>query len=265
MSPYGYGGGGNGTGFSYGPGYHGSPYGYRSTVWGGPFGCNSTFAGYGFGNQAFGSSFLSVSGDGGFDSGTAYIGSPGIYYSGFDLDSYRMPFGPYGSGMYGRQSGSRYSYINRPAVNYSPSSYSPLNEASRLSEITSARDIEVGLRRLKSGDYRGAVDSFRAAVIEQPQDGSAKAHFALGLVIVGDGKNADRSLRAAAELGSFGKIAVNSMFKDEKERDRIVGSLGRISGEGALAAAWVQSLAGEPGRLRQLAERDPVAKKLLEP
>ncbi|HEV3025933.1 MAG TPA: hypothetical protein VG457_00085, partial [Planctomycetota bacterium] len=111
---------------------------------------------------------------------------------------------------------------------------------------------------------RGAVDAFRQAVVAHTENPLAQAYFALGLVVIGDGKNADKALRLATERGSFGKIELRTMFKDVKERDRVLGVLGRISGDGLLTAAWAQSLAADTDRLKELAQKDPIAKTLLE-
>lgn len=122
-----------------------------------------------------------------------------------------------------------------------------------------------GLRRIKEADYRGAVDSFRTAVIESEGSVRATAHFALGLILMGDGRNADKALRAAVELGALEKIEVASLFKDEKEATRVKKCLGAMNADGLLAAAWVESQAGLPERLVRLSEKDPVARRLLKP
>jgi hypothetical protein len=122
-----------------------------------------------------------------------------------------------------------------------------------------------GLKRLKVADYRGAVDAFRSAIIESHDNARATAYFALGLILTSDGRNADKALRAAAALGYSEKIDFPSLFKDDKECVRIKGLLGGISGEGLLTAAWAEFLGGAPERLKQLAEKDPAAKQLLNP
>jgi hypothetical protein len=53
------------------------------------------------------------------------------------------------------------------------------------------------------------------------------------------------------------------LFRDDKERVRVIVMLAKVGSEGGLAAAYALSLAGEPVRLKQLAEKDPVARQLL--
>jgi hypothetical protein len=129
----------------------------------------------------------------------------------------------------------------------------------------SERLILDGLKRLKLADYRGAVDTFRSAIIASDGNVRAKALFALGLVVTSDGKNADKALRAAAAMGFSEKLDLPSLFKDQKEYARIKGLLGSISGEGLLTAAWAEFMGGSPDRLKRLAEQEPVARQLLRP
>lgn len=128
--------------------------------------------------------------------------------------------------------------------------------------LASDRQIEEGRRRFRSGDYRGAVEAFRGAVTADPEAPVPKAWFALALVVVGESRNADKALRAAAEHPSFAGIELGGAFRDERERDRLLGLLSEAAEEGSLAAAWVLFLQGRPGPLRALAEKDPVAKRL---
>ncbi len=137
--------------------------------------------------------------------------------------------------------------------------------ADRVHEHDAHRRIEVGQRRFKAMDYRGAVIEFRQAVLADASSGPAQAHFALALLVTGDLRNADKALRAAAERMPFAKIDLPSFFRDAAERARILGMLSKVAGEGALAAAWAEMLAGEGARLRQMAGQDAAAKKLLGP
>lgn len=173
---------------------------------------------------------------------------------------YGYPYHPYGNSYH------PYSYRS-----ISPDSYAPIPRllgravADRPAELEIARRIERGRARFKAADYRGALDEFREAVIADATSGAAQAHFALALIVAGDGRHADKALRAAAERMPFEKIDLPSLLRDEKERARIVAALGRVAGEGALAAAWARMLAGDASRLKEMAEKDPVAKKLLGP
>ena len=131
-------------------------------------------------------------------------------------------------------------------------------------ELTVARELEEGRRRLKTGDYRSAVDQFRASVAAHPESATAQAWFAVALAISGDGKNADKALKAAVADGlDVEKMSLADAFHDDKEQAKVTAALSRTGAEGGLSAAFALSLAGEPAKLKQLAEKDPVAKKLL--
>ena len=119
-------------------------------------------------------------------------------------------------------------------------------------------------RRLKAGDYRGAVDDFRSAVAAHTDSPLAQAWFAVALSIAGDGKNADKALRAAAASDvPSERISLADGFRDERERVRVIVALARVTGEGSLAAAFALDRIGEPARLKQLADKDPAARQLL--
>ena len=249
---YGYGYSGYGTGYS---SYSGTGYGY-----GFGSGCGCGFgSGYGysgFGSSTFGSGF----GLGDFDLGPLSIGSAGLF-SGVGYAG-----GLYGSPMGGMVRGFAYppyGYAAPTRAMLPPPQFTLPASPDRLAEAASAREVENGLKHFKAGDYRGAVDAFRLAVVAHTENPLAQAYFALGLIVIGEGKNADKALRLATERGTFEKIDLRSMFKDVKERDRVLGVLGRISGDGLLTAAWAQSLATDPDRLKELAQKDPVAKTLL--
>lgn len=228
---YGYGfGGGFGTGI--GGSYYGGGYGY----------------GYGYP----GSGYYSPGGP------MAYSLGAGSYYS-----------GPYGGGYYGGYYGGFGGYhagLSRPYA--SADAAGPVNRSGlvpdRMAEFASVREIEEGRKRLKMGDYRGAVDLFRAAVTAQTDSPLAQAWFAVALAITGDARNAEKSLRAAAAGGlAAERIGLVDGFRDEKERARVVASLSRSGGDGGLAVAFALSAAGEPAKLKQMAEKDPVARQLL--
>jgi hypothetical protein len=241
----------SGYGYGYGYGYGGYGYG---TGYGSFYGGGLNYGGYpGYGAMYTGGSSYSF---GGTPYGYGYAGPYGGvgYYGG-----YSGGYGGYGG--YGYRGGFDRPYASAdaagPVTRSGPA-------ADRLPEFASAREIEEGRRRLKMGDYRGAVDQFRASVAAQTDNPVAQAWFAVALAIMGDGKNADKALRAAVG----GKVAADKLgladgFHDDKERARVVAALGRVGGDGSLAAAFALSLAGEPEKLKQLAEKDPVARQLL--
>jgi hypothetical protein len=222
-----YGWGGYGVGYGYGYGY-----GY------GGFGTG--FSGYGY------STYQGPLVSGGYGYGGLYGGAG--YYGGY--------------GGYGYRGG----YFSRPSASTDAAGPLPRTGpvSDRMAEFTSARDIDDGRVRLKSGDYRGAVDQFRAAVAAHTENPVAQAWFAVALAISGDGKNADKALRAAAVAGfPLDRVTLADGFRDDKERAKVTAALARVSGDGAFAAAFALSLAGEGDKLKQLAEKDPAAKRLL--
>ena len=217
------------SGFGYGYGYGYSGFGYGSGM----------FYGSGYGLAGNGGPLIYTYG------GAGLYGEPyGGFYGGY---RYR--------GAYGRPSAA--TEVAGPAPRSGP-------VADRIPEFTAAREIEEGRRRLRAGDYRGAVDDFRSALAAQPDSSLAQAWFAVVLAISGDGRNADKGLRAAAAAGvPTDKIVLADGFRDEKERVRVIVALVRMSGEGSLAAAFALDRIGEPVRLKQQAEKDPVARQLL--
>jgi len=154
---------------------------------------------------------------------------------------------------------------NRPYASASISGpWSPSPAMDRSPQLESALGIEEGSRHFRSGDYRGALDGFRSAVAAHPESPVAQAWFAVALISVGEGRNADKALRSAAEGGlASGALSLEGMFRDDKERVRLIVALAKVGTEGGLTAAYALALAGEPVRLKQLAEKDPVARRLL--
>lgn len=213
----------------YGPGFVGD-------LWGGTvhFGVTHNFYGYGWPGSGYGY---------GYGYGPAYSPYMSPYYYGTPRYRYSDPLA---------------EPVGTPLLPPPPAR--PV--ADRSAEFEVARRIEEGLKRFKAADYKAARDEFRGAVAADTSSASAQAHFALALSAVADHKNADKALRGAAERAPFGKIDVTSLFKDEKEKARVLGLLAKVTGDGALAAAWLHALAGDPAKLKALAEKDAAAKKL---
>lgn len=215
-------------------------------------GCRRAWSGWGgYGYSGF------TTGYSGF--GYGYYAGPGVDFFGAGTGSLYV-----GPGYYGSQ-GYR-GYFNRPSA--SADAAGPLSRsgpvADRMAEFTSAREIDEGRARLKSADYRGAVDQFRSAVAAHTENPLAQAWFAVALAIAGDVKNADKALRAAAAAGfPLDRVALADAFRDEKERVRVIVTLAKASEDGSLAVAFALSQAGEGAPLKKLAEKDPVAKNLL--
>jgi hypothetical protein len=231
------------------------------------YGYGGFYTGFGGSYYAYGAGYNSYYGAGGLSYGF-YPGYGYLYTNGPSIYSYGSPYsymGGYGgTGYYGGYPGYRAGF-GRPSA--SADAAGPVSRngpvADRIHELAAAREIEEGRRRLKMGDYRGAVDEFRSAVTIHTDDAVAQAWFAVGLAIAGDGRNADKALRAAVSGG----LAVDRMgpadFHDDKERAKVTAALSKVSGDGALAAAFALALTGEPAKLKQLAEKDAAARQLL--
>ncbi len=227
---------------------------------------SSSSSAYGWGTGSFGTvtsgGFFSGYG-GGWTGGTR----PGFIagYPGFGT-VWGGAGGYYGTGGYGGFPGTGWGerYYGRP-VPPAAGVAGPLPPSiDRAPSGIASREIEEGRRRFRTADYRGALDGFRSAVAATPDDPVAQAWFAVALIAAGEGKNADKAIRAAAAGGlAPGALSLDGLFRDEKERVRVIVSLAKVGPEGGLAAAYALSLAGEPVRLRQLSEKDAAARRLL--
>ena len=230
---------------------------------------SGTSPGYGWGN--------------GYGSGTGYNPGSGWWtgggYGGGCRPGYIVGYPGFGTiwtgtgGYYGYYGGCYYpgswcgdGYFGRPIVTATAAGPLPPAQGAldRTPQLTSLREIEEGRRRFRLGDYRGAVDSFRSAVVATTDSPVAQAWFAVSLIALGEGRNADKALRSAVAGGlASGAVSLDGLFHDDKERVRIIVSLAKVGTDGSLAAAYALSLSGEPARLKQLAEKDPAARLLL--
>jgi len=234
--------GGNSPGYGWSSGY-GSGTGYNPAAgWG-------TGTGYGGGWYGGGCRPGFIVGYPGF--GTIWGG--GGYY------------GSYGGGYYpGSWSGDGSFGLPNAAATAAGPLAPPQGAIDRTPQLISLREIEEGRRRFRMGDYRGAVDSFRSAVVATTDSPVAQAWFALSLIALGEGRNADKALRSAVAGGlAPGAVSLEGLFRDDKERVRIIVTLAKVGPDGTLAAAYALSLSGEPVRLQHLAEKDPTARQLL--
>jgi hypothetical protein len=166
---------------------------------------------------------------------------------------------PWGAGYSYGYPGSSYSYYSgpvRPVMDYYPgvprSERSPENVTSLL--------LDQARKRIRMGDYRGAVDDVRSAVVADPAGGRSEAWFALALAIAGEGRVADKALRAALGHGFKGRLELQ--LRDKKEEARIAAALLKADGE---ATAYALSLLGQPEKLEKLAEKNTALKPLLPP
>lgn len=211
---------------------------------------------YGYRSRSWGSGYT---GWGGY--GTGFYGGYGYgLYSGYGYDGPMV----YGYGGYPYRGGGSTWRPGASADAAGPAVRRAGPVADRMPEFTSAREIEEGRRRMKLGDYKGAVDQFRSAVVSNTESALAQAWFAVALAIAGEGKNADKALRAAEASGiPLDRITLADAFPDDKERARVAALLSKAGPEGAFAAAFALSIAGDASKLKQLAEKDPAAARLL--
>jgi hypothetical protein len=226
------------------------------------YGYGGFYSGFGGGYYAYGAGYNSYYGptglNYGFYPGYLYTNGPSIYGYGSGPYSYRGGYG--GVGYYRPGSYSRPSASADAAGPVSRTA--PVSD--RVVELAVGREIEEGRRRLKTGDYRSSLDQFRASFAAHPENALVQAWFAVALAISGDGRNADKALKSAVADGvDPEKMSLADVFHDDKERAKVTAALGRTGADGGLSAAFALSLAGDSARLKQLAEKDPVARKLL--
>jgi hypothetical protein len=210
-----------------------------------------SFHSYGYGGASF--------------TGIGYGGASYGYSSGvFGYGSYRSAvapgvvagmYHPYGGGTYfGYPGYTYYSGAARPIMDYSPA------PPPRTGENLNSALLDQGRKRVRYGDYRGAVDDIRAAVVGDPAGGVSEAWFAVALVLAGDARNADKAMRAALGHGFKGRLDVQ--LRDRRETQRVTGALAKLAGE---SAAYTLSLLGQDEKLAALAEKDASLKPLLPP
>ncbi len=230
---------------SYSSGYG---YGYR---YGG------FYSGFGGGYYAYGAGYNSYYGPMGFNygfyPGYLHTNGPSIYGYGSGPYSYRGGYGGVG-------------YYRGPSA--SADAAGPVSRTAPISDkalgLAAGREIEEGRRRLRTGDYKSALDQFRASFAAHPENALVQGWFAVALAITGDGRNADKALKSAVADGlDPEKMSLADAFHDDKERAKVTGALSRTGADGGLSAAFALSLAGDSAKLKQLAEKDPVARKLL--
>lgn len=198
--------------------------------------------GHGYGGYGYGGGYYSSAVAPGVVAGAWHPWGAG-YYAGYG-GGYRRGFGGYAS---------YYAGPVRPVYAADPvPERSPANSA--------ALALDQGRKRLRLGDYKGAVDEIRTAVVEDTAGGTAEAWFSVALSLWGDAKNADKALKAALAHGHKGGLELS--LRDKKELARAQLFLGKGSGE---AAAYVLFLLGQPEKLEQLAAKDAALKALLPP
>lgn len=224
----------------------------------------ASYSGYGYGYGYGGSSFAGI-GYGGY--GYAYGGYGGYLGSVRHAVAPGVVAGAYHPGLvgygYGYPGNGYLSGATRPIMDYFPGAVRDRQVPERSPENVASALLDQARKRLKIGDYRGAVEDIRSAVVEDEGGGTSEAWFAVALAITGDGRNADKALRAALEHGFKGTLDVQ--LRHKKEEARIVSILSKAVGEGATAAAYALSLLGQPEKLEKLAVKDVSLKALLPP
>jgi hypothetical protein len=185
-----------------------------------------------------------------------YAGYYGTYRSAVAPGVVAGGYHPWGVGYGYGYPGSTYTYYSgavRPIMDYAPAvPRSPENVTSLL--------LDQARKRLRMGDYRGAVEDIRSAVVADTGGGTSEAWFAVALAIGGDVRNADKALRSALGHGFRGRLELQ--LRDKKEEARVTAALLKAEGE---ATAYALSLLGQPEKLEKLAEKTAALKPLLPP
>lgn len=214
-----------------------------------------SFHSYGYGGYGgFSSSGISYGGAGyGVSSGV--YGYGGYYRSAVAPGVAAGMYHPYGAGYsYGYPGYGYYSGPVRPIMDYSPAVPRPERAPENVSNVL----LDQARKRLKFGDYKGAVDDIRNAVVSDPAGGTSEAWFAVALAIAGEARVADKALKAALSHGFKGRLELQ--LRDKREEARISTALGKLDGA---AAAYALSLLGQPEKLDALAAKEPALKALL--
>ena len=205
------------------------------------------YGGYGHGGYGYG--------------GYGYGGYGGYYTSAVAPGVVAGAYHPWGAGYgYGYPGYTYYSGPVRPILDYYPGVPRSERVPERSPENVTTALIDQARKRIRVGDYRGAVDDVRSAVVADPAGGASEAWFAVALAIAGDVRNADKALRSALGHGFKGRLEIQ--LRDKKEAARVEAALGKQGGE---AAAYALSLLGQPEKLGKLAEKDAALKPLLPP
>ncbi|HEX7901355.1 MAG TPA: hypothetical protein VF950_26590, partial [Planctomycetota bacterium] len=159
---------------------------------------------------------------------------------------------------YGYPGYTYYSGPVRPIMDYYPGVPRSERVPERSAENVTAVLIEQARKRLRIGDYRGAVDDIRGAVVADTAGGTSEAWFAIALALAGDGRNGDKALRSALGHGFKGRLELK--LRDKKEEARMTAALLKAEGE---ATAYALSLLDQPEKLAKLSEKDAALKTLL--
>jgi hypothetical protein len=113
----------------------------------------------------------------------------------------------------------------------------------------SASAILEGRNRWKAGDFTGALAGFKESVANDLESGAARLHMALGLLAMGDLRNADKALVSALDIvrtpEELNALGFPEWFRNAKERakfeDRLIPAR---DGSGSLSIALAQHLLG---------------------
>ena len=250
----------------------------------------SHYSGYGFGYGygSFGPGFVGNVGGGTLTFGVrhqfpathAYPGYGGYGFSyGTPGNSHSYYSGPVYPGVYGYASsyrgyGRSFGTMSRNSAETVPYPHpsaprGPSRPASGsvgpTRDFTAVKEISEGRKLFKIGNYNGALDKFRSAVIAHTENGPVQVHFGIALAVTGDFINADKALRLVAQHSPLPKVDLSGLFKHERERDKIMKRLSKGKNPGTLSLAYLQYLIGNDQALKKLAEKDDAARNLMKP
>ncbi|MBI4564342.1 MAG: hypothetical protein HY716_06585 [Planctomycetes bacterium] len=192
---------------------------------------------------------------------------PGAGWFGYDEpifgDGY-YPFGLYRPrypGLFRSDSGTE----RLPAERSTPTS------AAHVNALAVESLLKEGLETWRAAGPAEALAVFKRAVATDTSHGLAQVHMALALLAVGDGWNADKAIRSAADLMGDLEIAASidlrAVFRSSKEAAKFISGVeGKAEDGRSLTAGLVYLLLGEKAKASAVwsARKEPAAERLLQ-
>ncbi len=190
--------------------------------------------------------------------GSSYL-SQGVYSGGISsLVPYRYYSPSYGS----------YFYTPRSVYHYAPHYVSSEGRRSQLTRIQVRTEWEEGLREFKRGNYAGAVDAFKKAILADSEDVMQQFYFGLALAGKGDRRNASKAILSSIEvldLEDLRRINFLAMFGSEKEAKSYLDRISNYKQDDILSGV-IALLMGEEDRAVKILsglKKNAAARKLL--
>ena len=137
-----------------------------------------------------------------------------------------------------------------------------------MTRIQVRTEWEAGLREFRRGNYAGAVDSFKKAILSDSEDAKTQFYFGLALAGKGDRRNASKAILASIEvldLEDLRRINFLAMFGSEKETKSYLDRISDYKQDDILSGV-IALLVGEEERAVKLLsglKKNAAARKLL--